>query len=138
MTGDIGRRQPEERPADLWTLPEVVDLDIRHVDYAEPLRRYVTAREIADYSAAIEFHVTTDGELPIRAYPAVLFVGDVIVNDYEQVDRERYVFRAFDPEALPAGAPIALGWPRRPDKRRVTRFRYDPPSKPRGIAAGRA
>jgi hypothetical protein len=130
MTGDVARREPEDRPVDLWRLPAVRTVEIRHARYSEPIRRHLTAQEVAEYPEAIEFHVTTDGELPIRATPAVLFVGDVMVNDYEQLGRDRYVFRAFDPEELPPGAPISLGWPRRPEKTRLTGFRYEPPPQP--------
>jgi hypothetical protein len=131
MTGDIGRREPEERTADLWELPAVRSVEVRHARYAEPLRRYATARDVAEYPEAIEFQVETAAELPIRAIPPVLYVGDVMVAEFEQLDRERYVFRSFEPDSLPAGAPIALGWPRRADRRRSTEFRYEPPPEAR-------
>jgi hypothetical protein len=127
MTGDAARREPTDHPADIWRLPDVRSIEIRHVRYSEPIRRYVTSQDVAEYFDAIEFHVTTDGELPVRAIPAVLFVGDVMVNDYEQLARDLYVFRAFDPEELMAGTPISLGWQRRPDKTQMTDFRYEPP-----------
>jgi hypothetical protein len=131
MTGDVARQQPEDQPADLWSLPEVVSLEVRRARFKEPIRRYVTPREVAEYDEAIEFDLTTSAELPIRAYPPVLYVGDVMVSDVEQLGRERYVFRAFDFDALTVGAPISLGWPRVPDARRATNFRYDRPSSPR-------
>jgi hypothetical protein len=127
MTGDVSPPQREERPADPWHLPTVISIEVKHANYDEPLRRYVTAREVAEFSEAIEFEVATDGELPIRALPAVMFVGEVMVNDYEQIDRQHYVFRAFEPDSLPPGAAISLGWPGRPDQTRETRFRYEPP-----------
>jgi hypothetical protein len=70
--------------------------------------------------------------MPVRAQVPVLYVGDVMVSDFEQLGRDRYVYRAFDFDALPAGAPISLGWPGRADRRRATHFRYDRPTSPRG------
>lgn len=132
MTGDVSRKQPERQPADPRALPDVVSLEVRHARFKEPLRRHVTPRDIAEYGEAIEFDLTTSAELPIRAYPPVLYVGNVMVSDFEQLGREHYVFRAFDLDALPAGAPIALGWPRLADGRRATSYRYDRPSRTRG------
>jgi hypothetical protein len=132
MTGDAARRQPEMRRSDAWSLPKVVALEVRRARFKEPLRRYVTPQDVAEYAEAIEFDLTTSAELPIRAYPPVLYVGDVMVSDFEQLGREHYVFRAFDFDALPTGAPISLGWPRRADGRRATKFRYDRPPAPRG------
>jgi hypothetical protein len=132
MTGDVSRRQPDKRPSDAWSLPEVVALEIRRARFKEPLRRYVTPQDVAEYGEAIEFDLTTSAELPIRAYPPVLYVGDVMVSDFEQVGRDHYIFRAFDPDALPVGGAITLGWPRLADRRRSTAFRYDRPSPTRG------
>jgi hypothetical protein len=42
MTGDVSRRQPEKQPVDLWSLPAVVALEVRHARFKEPLKRYVT------------------------------------------------------------------------------------------------
>lgn len=129
MTGDTGRREPIDRPTDLWRLPAVRFVEATFVRYQEPIRRYVSAHEVVEHPEAVEFRITTDEELPIRALPAVLFVGDQIVNDYEQLDREHYVFRAFDPARLMPGASISLGWPDRPDKTKVTDYRYEPPPR---------
>ncbi len=132
MTGDAAPREPDAQPVDLRSLPDVVALEVRHVQFGEPLRRYVTPGEVAEYGDAIELEVTTATELPIRSYPPALYVGEVMVADVEQVDRNRYIFRAFDATALPEGAPIVLGWPDDTERRRSTRFRYEPPPSARG------
>ena len=63
----------------------------------------------------------------MRAIPAVLYVGDVMVNDCKQLARVLYVFRAFNPEQLMAGTRISLSWPNHPTRSRLTGFRYEPP-----------
>jgi hypothetical protein len=127
MTGDVSQRRPEPGSTGPRPLPDIVTVEIRHARYKEPIRTYVTPVEIAEYGEAIEFELTTSAELPIRAYPPVLYVGDVVVPDFQQLERERYIFRAYDPSGLTEGAPIALGWPNDREGRRATSFRYERP-----------
>ena len=68
----------------------------------------------------------TDGEIPVRALAAALYVGDVELAESEQVEEHLYRFTAFPEEAgrLQSRALIGLGWVGYPERRVRTRYRF--------------
>jgi hypothetical protein len=106
-----------------WHLPEVLDVQARHVRYAEPKLRFVGTRMV-EWREAVEFVVSTAFEFPARALSPALFVGDTAIPDYEVVGKNKYLFFAFDFRGLREGAPISIGWPQFPTSKAKTRFHF--------------
>ena len=123
MNSDAEGREMPLRPTDRWALPEILKVKATLVKYLEPKVRYVQTKAV-NYWEAIEILVDTSDELPARAIPPVLFVGDVLVGDYERFAPRRYRFYVFEPGTLKEGAPVGLGWPQSPARRRESPFRF--------------
>jgi hypothetical protein len=124
MTADAGSPEPKEPRPD-FELPELVDVRIRRVTYEPPkLRNFRSA--LADERQAVEFVVTTDRPIPIRALGPALYVGGTALTETKPLrKRNTYRFFAFDTDALEPGAPISLGWSGQPSgERRESRFTY--------------
>ena len=96
-------------PRPEWTLPEIVGLEIRQIDFQPRRGRYVESA-LARYREAIEFIVRTAGPIPIRALGPALFIGEERVIESEQLEEDTYRFLAFEIENLEHGAPIRWGW----------------------------
>jgi hypothetical protein len=127
MAIDAGNRQ-EDAPRPDWTLPELVSLDIRRVPYQPPKLRNFESR-LAQVGDVVEFVVETDRPFPARALSPALYIGDVMVAEGEALERTRYRFLAADPDRLPAGSMITLGWEMQPPStRKETGYRYEPPA----------
>lgn len=121
-----GPREP--RPSPLWTLPRVLDVRIRPVRFPEP-RVFYAGTERRQTTEAVEIVVRTAAPLPIRAVSPVVYVGDVVVADYDTTGDNLYRFVAFEPRTLLPDAPVSLGWPGRPPASRVAlAARYRPSS----------
>lgn len=127
MSTDWNNQEPAGKRADLWRLPEVEAVEAKLVRYEPPVERYEGPGQVRKYHEAVEILVRTSGELPVRALSPALYVGDVAIREYEPAGRHLYRFFAFEPEALPPGAPISLGWPDHPVPRRETKFRLQVP-----------
>jgi hypothetical protein len=119
-----GPREPAS--SRLWTLPRVLGVDFRPVTYPEP-RTYYVGQERRQTSEAVEIMVRTAGPLPVRALSPVVYVGELAVADYDVAGTNLYRYVAFEPRALVADAPVALGWPGSPPASRVAlSVRYRP------------
>jgi len=113
-----------------FELPKLVEVAIRRVPFEAPRHRHFRSR-LSEFKEAIEFRVRTDRPLNLStAVTPVLFIGDVILTEGEQVGRTTYTFLAFEQGPLAPGAPISLAYPYTPaDARPASRFRYDEPSR---------
>jgi hypothetical protein len=109
---------------DSWHLPQVHDVQVKHVRYSQPKYR-ARGLELVPFREAVEILVTTAGPFPVRAYSPALFVGEAPVIEYEVAGENRYRFLVFDFRGLAEGAPISLGWPQVPEKKVRTKFRYE-------------
>jgi hypothetical protein len=112
-----------------FELPRLVEVTIRRVPFEAPRHRHFRSR-LSELSEAIEFRVRTDRPLNLStAITPVLFVGDTILTEGEQVGRNTYTFLAFEKDRLEPGAPVSLAYPYTPaDARPASRFRYHEPS----------
>jgi hypothetical protein len=113
----------------LWELPRVLEVRAEQVRYPEP-RVYYVGQERREAREAVELLVRTAMELPARALSPALYVGETPVVEYETAGDRLYRFFAYEPEQLQPGAPISLGWPRRPRRRMATGFSYQPAPRP--------
>lgn len=125
MAADASTRE-KDAPKPDFSLPEVIELRTRKIRYEPPQHRNFES-VLAQHEEAIEFVITTDRPIPIRALGPVLYVGDAPVGESAPLQRRKnaYRFLAFDAEALQPGAPISLGWSGRPQERRPTKFTYE-------------
>lgn len=114
---------PGPRPE--WRLPNIVEIEIRRIDY-RPRERRNFESALSQYRDAIEFIVHTDGPIPARALGPALFVAGEQVSESEQLDEGLYRFLAFDFERLQSGAPIRWGWMNAPEEeRQETEYRFE-------------
>jgi hypothetical protein len=121
--------QPETRvPGRPFELPRLVDIAIRTVLSEPPQYRYY-ASELGKFTEAIEFRVQTDRPMNLSmALTPVLFVGDTMLMEGEQLDETVYTFLAFKGDTLEPGAAISLAYPGTPTEARPeSKFRYEPP-----------
>jgi hypothetical protein len=127
MASDPGARQPDAAKPD-FSLPDILDLGVRRIRFRpRELRNFESA--LAKHEEAVEFTVTTDGPIPIRALGPALYVGETAVVESEEIEPTVYRFLAFDPAALEPRAPIRLGWSGQAPGRRRTKFRYEAPEE---------
>lgn len=127
MSSDSGVQQPKAPKPD-FELPNVVDLGVRRIRY-RPRKPRNFESVFSQEDEAVEFVVTTDGPIPIRARGPALYVGETAVVESEEVEPTVYRFLAFDVDGLRKRAAISLGWSGRPDTRQRTPFRYEPPEE---------
>jgi hypothetical protein len=115
-------------PGPRFELPKLVDITISRVPFEPPKHRYFTSK-LSDFSEAIEFRVQTDRPLNLStAITPVLFVGDFMLTEGEQVDKAIYTFLAFEEDKLELSAAISLAYPDTPaEARPESKFRYQPP-----------
>lgn len=109
VQGDTGSRLPPPPRSDLWTLPQIRTLDIERVRYLPP-RKQIVAGTVIEIGEGVEIIVRTDGEIPMRALAAALYVGTAEVAEGERIDPTTYRFFVLDEADLLPGAPIRLGW----------------------------
>jgi hypothetical protein len=124
MATDSSGREPEAPRPD-FELPELVDVRIRRVQFAPPkLRNFEST--FADQHEAVEFVITTDRPIPIRALGPALFIGNTPVTEASSLKKKNaYRFLAFDPKSLKPGAPISLGWSGQRRGERKSQFVYE-------------
>ncbi len=126
MDSETTQQGPPERPRDI---PNIGGIEIKRVRLDPPVRFYRLGRLISEENA-IELLVRTSAPMPILNVTPVLFIGDQIVDSYERVGPNLYRFLAFDPERLPRGARISIGWPYAPSAKIPTPFVFDPSAFP--------
>src|SRR5262245_26766755 len=102
-----GHMSPMSGLPDNTNLPAIVSLEIARTRYDPPRRRYV-GRELVQEREGIELMVRTATPLPVGAISLVLFIGEVVVSEYETAGPNLYRFFVFDFKHLLRGAPIAL------------------------------
>ena len=125
MASDSGSREADAPKPD-FSLPEIVELRSRRVRYEPPRHRNFES-SLKGQEDAVEFVITTDKPIPIRALGPVLYVGGVPVGESSPLRKKNaYRFVALEPARLEPGAPISLGWTGVPPdmRRRQTRFAY--------------
>ena len=124
MSGDPGERLPD-RPRVDFTLPRVLDIRTRATEF-EPPRLNNFESSLPRSGDAVEFVVTTDRPIPIRALGPALFVGETPVTEVTEVAPNTYRFIAPTREGLETGAPISLGWTgQRPAETEDVDFRFE-------------
>lgn len=123
MTSDSGERLPDLPRAD-FSMPKVLDIQIRATKFETPrLRNFASSLSSSD--DAVEFIVTTDGPIPIRALGPALYVGETAVTEVTEVGPNTYRFVAPTREGLERDAPISLSWTGQlPTDRERAIFRY--------------
>lgn len=124
MSTDAESKEPKIAHTDLWSIPEVLGVEAALARYPEPRVHYVGTTRI-ESREAVEILVQTAGEFPVRALSPALFVGDLAIVEYEIAGESLYRFFAFEIEKLEEGAPIAIGWPQFPERKRETQFRFE-------------
>lgn len=127
MNSDAESRVPAPEQPDLWRLPEITSAEARLARYRPP-RRHVVAGEVIEQDEAVEVLVHTDGEIPVRALAAALYIGDTVLVESEQLDPNLHRFFVITETPQP-GAPIRLGWVGQPPPEGETRLRYQPPAE---------
>ena len=124
MSNDASYRI-SEGPRPDWDLPDVVDIQIRQVQF-EPPKHSNFKSALSEYRQAVEFLVRTSGPIPARALSPALFIGDVQVIESQQVGENLYRFLSFEPQRLESGSPIGWGWLNSPrEERQLTKFPYE-------------
>jgi hypothetical protein len=119
----------ERRPApDVWKLPNVLRVTARRRHF-DPPRRVTTAGVDRQVSDAIEIEIKVSEPFVTRALGPVLWVGNEPLSIAESDGKSLYRFFAFNPDALKAGAMIALSWGITSTEKKETSYRYEPPSK---------
>jgi hypothetical protein len=129
MTTDSGEHLRHRRQ-DIWRLPEILAMDVRHRRYRD-LRR-VTVGGVDRYlGEATEVIVQLSEPLPTRALGPVLWIGDVPLTIAETDDGLEYRFLVMDPEILSPGDSVALAWNTPRALRNPSKFRYQWPDRDR-------
>ena len=118
-----------QAPGPRFELPKLVHITVRRIPFEPPKRRHFTSK-LSNFREAIEFRVQTDRPLNLStAITPILFVGDTMLTEGEQVDKNIYTFLAFEEATLEPGAAISLAYPYTPTEARPeSRFRYEPPT----------
>ena len=125
---DSGAPLPPYVSPDLWRLPDVVSLSVRHRHFDPPFRVTVQGVDHLE-SDAIEIEIRVSEPFAIRALGPVLWVGEEPLTFGESADKDVYRFFAFKPEALRAEAPISLSWSATGAPRKDTGRRYKAPTE---------
>lgn len=127
MNSDAESRVPVPEQPDLWRLPEITAVEARLARYRPP-RRHVVGGEVIEQDEGVEVLVHTDGEIPVRALSAALYIGDTVLVESEQLDPNLHLFFVITETPQPE-APIRLGWVGQAPPAGETRFRYQPPAE---------
>ncbi len=111
-------------PKPTWDLPDILDIQIRRIPYEPPkLRNFRSV--LAEYSEAVEFIVRTSAPVPVRAMGPALFIGDTMVIESQEIEKNVYRFLAFNVDNLVIGSSISFGWIGDPaEDRKATNFTY--------------
>ena len=126
MSADSTKKEPKEyKEADLWRIPNILNIEVVHVHYSTPVPYFVKSQQI-EMREAIEFLIKTSEDFPIRALSPALFVGDFAVIDVNYIGDNFYQFivPAPDIKELKPGAPISIGWAGVIAKKIRTKFRF--------------
>ena len=127
MSTDASQRETQV-PGPRLGLPNLAHITIRRVSFEPPRHRHFTSK-LSDFQEAIEFRVQTAWPLNLStAITPVLFVGDTMLTEGKQLDKNIYTYLAFEEDELEPGAVISLAYPHTPaELRPESDFRYEPP-----------
>jgi hypothetical protein len=114
MSNDSGERLPEPPRPD-FKMPNVLDIEMRAVEFERPRHRNFTS-SLPSEGEAVELIVKTDRPIPIRALGPVLYVGGTPVTEVTEIGPNTYRFVAPARESLRRDAPIRLGWTGQPPR----------------------
>lgn len=109
---------------ELANLPRILGLEVSKVRF-DPPKRFMVKGRMLEKREAIELKVQTSWSLPILDLSPVLFIGDLIVDEYHTIGKNLYSFIAYDIDRLTPGLPISLGWPFAADKRMPSNFNFN-------------
>jgi hypothetical protein len=126
MDSEITQPGRGELPPDF---PRIAAIDIRRIRLDPPISFYSEGRRVTK-NEAVELLVRTTVGFPVLAVTPVLFIGEVPVSSYRSLGNGLYRFLAYDPELLPPGARISVGWPDAPSSKVPTPFTFDPGAFP--------
>jgi len=104
--------------------PGVTGVQIRQVRLDPPISFYRDGRLVSAVDA-IELLVRTTVAMPVLDITPALFIGEIPVTQYEQVEPNLYRFRVFDVDRLQRGARISIGWPFAPAAKVPTPFVFE-------------
>jgi hypothetical protein len=65
-----------------FKLPQIENIEIKLIPYEAPKLRYFKS-SFSKYSQAIEFLITTDAPIPVRALSPVLYIGEMPLTEGE-------------------------------------------------------
>jgi hypothetical protein len=128
MSTDASGPPQHHEYQDIWRLPTVTALHIRHRQF-DPPRRLTVAGKDHPMRDAIEIEIVVSEPFGIRALGLALWVGEEPLTEVESDGKQTYRFFAFNRDSLKPGAPISLSWNTPHPERKQTRYRYDPPSR---------
>ena len=126
MSADSGSREiVEGEREDLWSMPTILDIEIIHVYYNNPVP-YFFKYKINEMQEAVEMVVRTSKKFPVRALSPALYVGDFPVTEYgyESENLYRFVIPGPDIEKLKIGESIPIGWLGEKTKKMMTNFHF--------------
>ena len=109
-----------------WTLPAIVSVEISNVHFDKPRVQYVAGKRITQNNA-VQITVRLDGQVPFRAAPPVLLVGDHRFTAFDRKDDGAYDFYGYEPEKYCSGAMISLAWADFPAPQEKSDHRYEAP-----------
>ena len=110
-----------------FKLPQIENIEIKLIPYEVPKLRYFKS-SFSKYSQAIEFLITTDAPIPVRALSPVLYIGEMPLTEGETIKENSYRFLAFEINELKDNTPIYFGWQGdRKEHLRKTKFVYKRP-----------
>lgn len=112
-----------------FQLPQIKEIMIKEIPYNHPKLRYFKSSS-SKYSKAIEFTVTTDGAIPVRALSPVLYVGKIPIIEGGAIKENIYRFLAFETNEFKDNEPIYFGWYGDQEGLRIkTNFTYKKPDR---------
>ena len=110
-----------------FKLPQIENIEIKLIPYEAPKLRCFKS-SFSKYSQAIEFIITTDAPIPVRALSPVLYIGEIPLTEGETIKENLYRFLAFEINQLKDNTPIYFGWQGdRKEQLRKTKFVYKRP-----------
>jgi hypothetical protein len=110
-----------------FKLPQIENIEIKLIPHEAPKLRYFKS-SFSKYSQAIEFLITTDAPIPVRALSPVLYIGEMPLTEGETIKENSYRFLAFEINELKDNTPIYFGWQGdRKEQPRKTKFVYKRP-----------
>jgi hypothetical protein len=127
MTADSGTRVAQPASPDLQRLPDVLDVQVRTRRF-DPPRRTTSHGVDRQVESAVEIELRLSEPFTIRALGPVLWIGEEPLSSAESDGGVIYRFFSFEPDRLRVEAPIALSWGDRDSPRKVTSYRYRPPT----------